>query len=245
MNALYRSAFCIIGLLAVSQVARADLDVKIRQVFLFTQSDVNTFTEDSGGISFMVDDPDTSHLVTGGSALITALPAGSTETPPISDNGNFGNGSVTYYSWLVLWLTHAELLAAYPSGNYTFQVPVIGGPASITATLFGPTTDIPRVTNTGWSGGQLLYDPTQDFTITWTQFAGADADDDIILQNFGPTYFDTTLAPTATSYTIAANTYSLGTSSMGQNTRHLSLVSHQYSQWRDIDRKPCRHNYSN
>jgi hypothetical protein len=83
--------------------------------------------------------------------------------------------------------TLATLNTAFPNGLYNFLLQTVTAP-----TLFNPrvtlTGDsypatVPKITNTTWSSGGLQVDATQNFTFTWSAFAGfSQTDSEIILQ---------------------------------------------------------------
>jgi hypothetical protein len=97
---------------------------------------------------------------------------------------------------------------SFPNGSYTFVMPTITPPA----TTFNPTlgamgdvypNSVPSLTNTSWSGGNLVIDPTQDFTFTWNSFTGGLPGALIVVSIDG--FPDQQLTPTATSLTLPAN----------------------------------------
>ena len=137
-----------------------------------TQTSTAAPTVDSFGFGTNVFKASGGSLV---SASIT-LPPGSTNPSPqvlASD----GNGNFTFAS--PDSPTQAGLDAQFNNGTYGFSI--TGGSGSYSASLVltgnayvGP---LPTITNTNWSGGVLVVDPAQDFTLTWNPFSNFSADD--------------------------------------------------------------------
>src|ERR1700731_4892419 len=89
------------------------------------------------------------------------------------DGGNFANVTA--------------LNAAFPNGTYNFQLQTVTAPTAFNpfVNLTGdayPAT-VPKITNTPWASGALQVDATQNFTFTWSPFAGFSmTDSEIMLQ---------------------------------------------------------------
>lgn len=114
-------------------------------------------------------------------ARITSSPIGSTSVLPISmerqivtDTQDSGYYQPTFYAPGEDADSYGEISALFPAGNYIANVPLAaGGTANITMNYTGPATEvIPFVTNTSWQNGLLLFDPTQDFVLTWNSVGG-------------------------------------------------------------------------
>ncbi len=100
-----------------------------------------------------------------------------------------------------------SLDAAFQNGSYTFAMPTVTAPATTFNATLGVTPDAypnaPSLTNTSWSGGNLVINPAQSFTLTWNSFTGAlpGAFIDLDINGFP----EQQLAATATSFTLPAN----------------------------------------
>lgn len=75
------------------------------------------------------------------------------------------------YSYNQIFSSQASLDQTYPSGVYTFSV---GGPTTPSISLVGDAyPPAPEITNGTWnSSGQLVIDPTTDYTIDFNAFTG-------------------------------------------------------------------------
>jgi hypothetical protein len=146
--------------------------------------------------------------------------ASSTLTPPAGATGTVTyaiNSDNTRVKDTQYFTSANALNSAFPDGNYTFTINT-STPNTYTSTLAlsGITypTDIPTISNTSWSGGNLVIDPTVNNTITWN------ASNDLHL-NFGldNTYVNLNTFNSGSglpdSYTITANTLSPGQSYTG------------------------------
>src|SRR5437588_2932828 len=76
---------------------------------------------------------------------------------------------------------------AFPNGTYNFQLQTVTVPTafapSVTLTGDSYPITVPKITNTAWASGALQVDATQNFTFTWSPFAGFSmTDSEIILQ---------------------------------------------------------------
>ena len=60
----------------------------------------------------------------------------------------------------------------YPNGDFSMALPNGTGTTSVTAfSLTGDTyPDVPKITGGTWSGGKLLINPTQNYTLNFTAF---------------------------------------------------------------------------
>ena len=138
-----------------------------------------------------------------------ALPAGATGTVTYASIGD--NTGVKYSQ---SYATAGDLNAAFPDGNYTFTINTsTPNTYSSTLALGGMTypTDIGTISNTNWSGGELVIDPTRSYTFTWN------ASNDLHIEfGINNTSIDENVLNTGSglpaSYTIAANTLSPGQS---------------------------------
>jgi hypothetical protein len=132
------------------------------------------------------------------SATLT-LPNGPTKTFP-QRGGGFGFDDV--------FTTKSSLDAAYPSGTYTITVNTLhDGTKKLTVNMTDAYPNVPQFTN--YAAAQAI-DPTRDFTLTWSPFAGA-TPSDLIALRIGDVVNLSLLPATATSYTIPANTLKRGT----------------------------------
>ncbi len=141
-----------------------------------------------------------------------AVPAGATGTVTYAANG--GNTRLKYSQF---YATAADLNAAFPDGNYTFTINTsTPNTYNSTLALSGVTypTDIGTISNTNWSGGELVIDPTQSYTFTWN--ASNDLHLDFGLNN---TTINENIINSGSglpsSYTMAANTLAPGQSYLG------------------------------
>jgi uncharacterized delta-60 repeat protein len=100
-----------------------------------------------------------------------------------------------------------SLDAAFANGSYTFSMPTVTPPATTFNVSLGLTPDsypnTPSLTNTSWSGGNLVINPAQPFTFAWNSFTGALPGAFITASINGIP--DQQLAATATSITLPAN----------------------------------------
>lgn len=133
-------------------------------------------------------------------------PGGSAQDLTIAGNGasaDFSSGNYT---------TSGALNTAYAEGVYNMALPNING-APQSAALPSFTGDAfpnsPTITSGTWSGGMLLIDPTQNFSLTFGALSGFSSDDSIKLQidGIGTNYFANT---SVTSFTIDALTLTAG-----------------------------------
>ncbi len=147
--------------------------------------------------------------------------ASSTLTPPAGATGTVTyaiNSDNTRVKDTQYFTSANALNSAFPDGNYTFTINT-STPNTYTSTLAlsGITypTDIPTISNTSWSGGNLVIDPTVNNTITWN--ASNDAHLSFGLENSSAfiNAFNTG-SGLPTSYMIPANTLLPGVSYAAQ-----------------------------
>ncbi|MEX0321706.1 MAG: hypothetical protein AB3N63_06065 [Puniceicoccaceae bacterium] len=120
-------------------------------------------------------------------------------------SGDPGDYSISDFEYS----SQGELDAAFPNGSYTLNINLDGsnqalGPFSITGDVY---PDAPHITNIE---ELQAADHTQDFTLTWNAFSGADADDRILIVAYNNTTDDEVffkfLEETDTSYLIPGGT---------------------------------------
>jgi len=144
-----------------------------------------------------------------------ATPGGSVSSP-ITLAGGIGDRQFeqAYFYTDVLGLN-----AAYNNGNYTFAVPASGGPfspiLSLNGDAFPNTFSITGLTNGTWSGGKLLFDPTQSLTIQFDAFSGMVNGTDKIFLNVDTNYEISTNVAGTVSFLVPANSITL---TAGQTT---------------------------
>ena len=134
-------------------------------------------------------------------------PSGGTGATPLTLTYNAGSGQ---YRNRVNFADRASLDAAYPDGTYVMHMvsPVFGtknvnltiNPASYTF-----PTDIPKLSNTTWSGGMLQLDPTVSNTLNWNAFSQLSGNDYVIFDLFGQNV-SISQSGSLTSFTLNANT---------------------------------------
>jgi hypothetical protein len=171
-----------------------------------TQTSTAAPTVDSFGFG-------TNVVRTSGGSLISAsitLPAGSMNPSPQA-LGSDGNGSFAFASSNSP--TQAGLDAQFNNGTYGFNI--TGGSGSYSASLVltgnAYVTPPPTITNTNWSGGELVIDPAQDFTLTWSPFSNFSADDLLGLQDDSGT-FNFSYITNTTSQFFATGSFAPNTS---------------------------------
>lgn len=130
----------------------------------------------------------------GGSAQNLTISAGSAE---------FSSGN---------YATSGALNTAYAEGVYNMALPNSNGvPQSAALPSFTGDAfpNSPTIISGTWSGGMLLIDPTQNFSLTFGALTGFSSDDSIKLQidGIGTNYFANT---SVTSFTIDALTLTAG-----------------------------------
>ena len=144
-------------------------------------------------------------------AATVTLPAGSSASSPQGlSNANDGTGIFTFQG---KFADQATLDSNYADGTYHMQI--TGASSTVytannlvlTGGVYPSTT--PTITNTNWSGGNLVVNPSAAFTLNWGAFSGAGANDRIVLslQNTttGQSAFFAFLPSSATSQTFGAN----------------------------------------
>ena len=137
-----------------------------------------------------------------------ALPSGATGVVAFSEE----QGTLQFNQ---NFLTLTELNTAFPNGTYTMTLNTVASGASAPTTLSSTVTITgndypvtPKITNTNWTGGRLVIDPTKSFTFTWPAFTGSNSGDTINFQiENGGNVNQTVPADGAhNSYVLAANT---------------------------------------
>lgn len=104
--------------------------------------------------------------------------------------------------------TGANLASAFADGNFAMQINTSGGLQNVSG--FSLTGDAfpnsPQITGGTWSGGKLLLDPTQNYTLNFTGFSGFGAGDKISLSvdGSGSNGHDDASASAVTSFFIPA-----------------------------------------
>ena len=97
--------------------------------------------------------------------------------------------------------------SAYQNGNFTVSIDTSAGIFSRSIFLFPfsyPTTPLLTVPASDWQSGNLVIDPTLDYTFTWNAFANAQAADviELVIRNSGVAL--TPFPATQTSFTLPA-----------------------------------------
>jgi hypothetical protein len=144
-------------------------------------------------------------------AASVTLPAGSSAASPEAlANQNNGTGIFTVQG---KFPDQTTLDSNYADGTYHMQITGAGSTVYtannlvLTGDVYPSTT--PTITNTTWSNGALVVNPSASFTLNWGAFAGAAGTDRIVLslQNTatGQSLFFQFLASSATSQTFGAN----------------------------------------
>ena len=171
------------------------------------QSDVATVTLANNPYRFGVFVQATSDgSISGGTV---SLPAGSSVASPqtlVAQNDGTGG-----YGFQQKFTDQASLNSSFNDGTYALQVTgfssaIYNANLALTGGVYPSLT--PTVTNTSWSGGNLLVDPSAPFTLTWGAFAGSTSTDHVFLslQNAAfQTVFSLVLPNSATSQTFAAS----------------------------------------
>jgi hypothetical protein len=148
--------------------------------------------------------PSSTNSVT--SANVT-VPGASMATDLVLDSSGFFRFRSAFFA------TASELNAAYPNGDYLFNIETVTAPMTFTPTITFPTDAYPdasKILNTEWLAGALQFNPTQDFVCNWNTPA-TPADVGFSIQDpTGVTIFQTTLAAGTTSVTIPAGTLTAG-----------------------------------
>ena len=138
-------------------------------------------------------------------------PAGGTGASPLVLSFNAGSSQ---YKNNVNFLTLALMNAAYFDGSYVMHmVSPSFGTKDVNLTLnpaaYSIPTDIPKLTNTSWSGGLLQLDPTVGNTLSWNLFTQLTGNDfvDFSLSGLG---VNIDVKGSSTSQFLAANTLTPG-----------------------------------
>ena len=148
--------------------------------------------------------------LTGGT--ITPPGTGSVNTPQPFTANNDGIGS---WGFQQRFDSFGALNAAFGDGQYSLHITGANGTYNSQLTLSGEVypAEVPKLSNTNFSSGVLVIDPTQPFTVTWNSFADHGANDVVVFNlsdSTGTKVIQQILAPTATSQLIPANTLQLG-----------------------------------
>lgn len=173
----------------------------------FNQTDVGTLTPGTNPFRIIAFSQATSNgSITGGTV---SLPAGSSATSPKTlTASNDGTGFYTFQDKLA---DQATLDSNYANGTYVLHITgasltTYSANLSLTGGVYPSVT--PTVTNTNWSGGNLIVDPSTSFTLNWGGFTGNTASDKIVLnlQNTATnqSVFFQFLAGSTTSQTFSA-----------------------------------------
>ena len=150
-----------------------------------------------------------------------AVLATSTLTPPAGATGSVtyaSNGDNTAMKYKQSYASSSALNAAFPDGNYTFNINTsTPNTYSATLALSGMTypTDIGTISNTNWSGGALVIDPTESYTFTWNSSTDLHLSFGLNNTNINDNVFNSG-SGLPNSYTMAANTLSPGQTYVGQ-----------------------------
>ena len=135
-------------------------------------------------------------------------PGGSVSNPQTLDIA----GDLAEYDDALSYANTTALNAAYNAGTYTLNINTSGGLLSPTLDLTGDafpnTFSITSLINGTWSGGKLLFDPTQDLTINFDAFSGFDSSSRIKLEIESGDYVNTSTS-SVTSLVVPANTINL------------------------------------
>ncbi|MEY2489589.1 MAG: hypothetical protein QOC70_1531 [Verrucomicrobiota bacterium] len=151
-------------------------------------------------------------LITMGTATINSATLTFTGTAsPRTYDPVVGTGD---FSILDTFTTQALLDSAYQNGNFTVSINTSAGTFSRTIFLFPfsyPTTAMLTVPAGNWQSGNLVIDPTLDYTFTWNAFANAQAADviELVIRNSGLAF--NPFPATQTSFTLPAGSLQPGT----------------------------------
>jgi hypothetical protein len=150
---------------------------------------------------------------TGLSGTYTLATPGGSVSSPITLTGDSG---VREYEVASFYADTAGLNAAYNNGDYTFTDGLaFTSTLSLTGDAFPNTFSITGLTNGTWSGGNLLFDPSQSLTVFFDAFSGMVNGTDKIFLNVDTGYETETSTSGTTSFLIAADEISLAA---GQTT---------------------------
>lgn len=154
--------------------------------------------------------------ITGGT--VTLATGSGASSPGVLVAQNDGTGA---YQFQDKFAAQSTLNTQYADGTYGISITGSTSNYSANLTLSGGVypTAAPQVTNTNWSGGNLLIDPTTGFNLTWNPFAGGGANDRIVLTLRNTVSNQSVmvqfLASSATSFLLPAGTFQLGQSYQG------------------------------
>ena len=117
------------------------------------------------------------------------------------------------FSILDTFLTQAAMDAAYQNGNYTVNIDTSAGMFSRSIfflPLSYPTTPQLTVPANDWQNGNIVIDPSADYTFTWNPFSNANPVDLIQLLIAGSAVIPEPFPATQTSYTLPAGSLQSG-----------------------------------
>ena len=105
------------------------------------------------------------------SAVNVTFSPGPSATSPVSLNPFSANH--TYNITLGNYASAGALTTDYPNSNYTMNItgPTNYAPVLAMANAQAYPGTVPTLTNTNWSGSNLVIDATQSFNFTWNGFA--------------------------------------------------------------------------
>ena len=143
-------------------------------------------------------------LITMGTATINGATLTFSGTASPRTYTAVGNGD---FSILDTFTTQAQLDSAYQNGNFSLSIDTSAGTFSRSIFLFPfsyPTTAMLTAPSSNWDTGNLVIDPTLDYTFTWNAFANAQAADviELVIRNSGVTL--NPFPATQTSFTLPA-----------------------------------------
>lgn len=143
-----------------------------------------------------------------------SLTAGTVTLPDGTTTKTLGaaNDGTGAYGFSQKFADQSTLNSTYPDGNYTLHMT---GASSMTYTALLSLTggvypaEVPQFSNTNWSGGNLIVDPSAPFTLNWNLFADGTSSDMIVLDvrniSTNQTLFQQFLPASTTSHLFAAS----------------------------------------
>lgn len=134
-----------------------------------------------------------------------------TPTPTTINITTVETGSLVYENAFA-YADATALNAAFPDGDYSMAIPNTNNSnlAPDSVSLFnlsgGTFSNVPMITGGTWSGGRLLIDPTQNYTLNFIGFSGFGAGDSITLaiDGSGSNGHDVDSSSAVTSFLISA-----------------------------------------
>jgi len=200
-------AVLLLGVAVPSSTNAQDVNYyNVNKIDFLTQTGLASPTTDTFAFGSVVGQTSGGSLSSGS----LTLPAGSASASPLAYilNGN-GNLSLSGPNSP----TQAGLDAEYNTGTYVFNIN--GGSGSYSASITTPAdaypASTPTITNTNWSGGALVIDPAQSFTLTWNSFSNFSTGDSVQLFDSSGA-FNFFYNTNTTSQTFAADTFAPNTS---------------------------------